>query len=160
MAPPTTRLDKFGQDAIEGSNEKEMQVAPFSLRTIDHVVIRATDAPRLVAFYIEALGCPLTWDRPNLGLTHLKAGDALLDIVSIDGPLGHNGVTTATELGHNVDHFCLRIEPFDFEVLRLHFEKFGIHLDPPRERYGSIGFGLSIYLTDPEGNGIELKASK
>lgn len=145
---------------MKGLNEVEMQIAPFDLRAIDHIVIRATDAKRLVAFYIEALGCKLAWDRPDLGLTHLEAGDSLLDIVNIYGPLGNNGASTVNEPSHNVDHFCLRIEPFDFERLRMHFEKFGIHLDLPRERYGAIGFGLSVYLIDPEGNGIELKECK
>lgn len=48
---------------------------PFSLQTIDHVVIRAVNAAELVAFYVDAIGCKLAWDRPELGLTHLEAGD-------------------------------------------------------------------------------------
>lgn len=132
-------------------------MTPFSLQTIDHVVIRAIDATELVAFYVEVIGCTLAWDRPELGLTHLRAGDAMIDIVGIDGPLGEKGVSLAAGPGRNVDHLCLRISPFDFEALKAHFETYGIVLAPPRERFGAQGNGRSIYLTDPEGNGIELK---
>lgn len=133
-------------------------MAPFKLRTIDHVVIRAADAARLVAFYVDAIGCTVTWERPELGLTHLAAGDAMIDIIGIDGPLGRNGVSLAAGPGRNVDHLCLRIAPFDHDALEAHFAKFGIAIDPPRSRFGATGHGPSIYLTDPEGNGIELKA--
>lgn len=130
---------------------------PFSLQTIDHVVIRAGNAAELVAFYVEAVGCTLAWDRPELGLTHLRAGDAMIDIVSINGPLGAKGVSLPAEYGRNVDHLCLRISPFDFESLRAHFEAFGIAVAPPQSRFGAQGNALSVYLTDPEGNGIEFK---
>lgn len=132
---------------------------PFSLQTIDHVVIRAVNAAELVAFYVNAIGCKLAWDRPDLGLTHLEAGDAMVDIISIDGALGSKGVSPAEGPGRNVDHVCLRIAPFDYDALRVHFETFGIAIDPPQPRFGAQGRGLSIYLTDPEGNGIEFKES-
>jgi len=130
---------------------------PFSLQAIDHVVIRAINAAELVAFYVEVIGCTLAWDRPELGLTHLNAGNAMIDIISIDGPLGKSGVAHAAGPGRNVDHLCLRIRPFDFEALRSHFEAFGIALAAPQMRFGAQGNGLSIYFTDPEGNGIEFK---
>jgi catechol 2,3-dioxygenase-like lactoylglutathione lyase family enzyme len=74
-------------------------VPPFSLQTIDHVVIHAVNARELVAFYVDAIGCKLAWDRPELGLTHLEAGDAVVDIISIDGPLGTKGVSLAAGPG-------------------------------------------------------------
>ncbi|OYU03426.1 MAG: hypothetical protein CFE36_03590, partial [Sphingomonadaceae bacterium PASS1] len=61
------------------------KMPPFSLQTIDHVVIRAVNAAELVAFYVNAIGCKLAWDRPDLGLTHLEAGDAMVAIISIAG---------------------------------------------------------------------------
>ena len=83
----------------------------------------------------------------------------MIDLVSIDGPLGTNGVSIAAGCGRNVDHLCLRIAPFDYDALKVHFESFGIVVAPPQRRFGAQGHGLSIYLTDPEGNGIELKAT-
>ena len=81
----------------------------------------------------------------------------MIDIISIDGPLGRKGVSLAAGPGRNVDHLCLRIAPFDYDALRGHFETFGIAIAPAQTRYGAQGHGLSIYLTDPEGNGIEFK---
>lgn len=130
---------------------------PFRVEAIDHVVIRAANASELVGFYVDAIGCKLAWNRPELGLTHLEAGTAMLDIVSIDGSLGKDGVSFSSGPGRNVDHLCLRIAPFDYDALKAHFAAFGIAIDPPQSRYGAQGHGLSIYLTDPEGNGIELK---
>lgn len=135
-------------------------MTPFTLKTIDHVVIRAVNAAKLSAFYAEAIGCALVWDRPELGLTHLRAGNAMIDIVSIDGPLGAEGVSRAAGPGRNVDHLCLCISPFDFGALKAHFDKFGIAVAPAQTRFGAQGNGLSIYLADPEGNGIELKEDK
>jgi hypothetical protein len=45
-----------------------------------------------------------------------------------------------------MDHLCLRIEPFDEKAIVAHLE-----------RHGAEGNGVSIYLTDPEGNVVELK---
>lgn len=132
-------------------------MTPFHLQAIDHIVIRARKAPELVAFYVNAIGCKLAWDRPELGLTHLEAGNAMIDIMSIDGPLGEKGDPAAAGPGRNVDHLCLRIAPFDYDVLKAHFETFSIVIAPPQRRFGAQAHGLSIYLTDPEGNGIELK---
>lgn len=57
----------------------------------------------------------------------------------------------------NLEHFCLRIEPFDEAALRRHFQAHGMAFEPAEVRYGADGFGLSVYLTDPEGNIVELK---
>lgn len=132
---------------------------PFRLLGIDHIVLRAVDAPRLVDFYITALGCTMQWERSELGLYHLRAGSALLDIVSIDGPLGVSGVAATEGTGRNVDHVCFQIDAIEPEALGKHLREFGLEMDEPKTRFGAQGFGLSVYLQDPEGNGIELKVA-
>ena len=57
----------------------------------------------------------------------------------------------------NMDHFCLRVEPFDEPGIRRHLEARDIEVGPVASRYGAEGEGPSIYLTDPEGNVVELK---
>src|SRR3990167_4242515 len=86
---------KLGRDMLKD------KTIPFRLLGIDHIVLRAVDAPRLVDFYITALGCTMQWERSELGLYHLRAGSALLDIVSIDGPLGVSGVAATEGTGRN-----------------------------------------------------------
>src|SRR5690349_12831608 len=59
--------------------------------------------------------------------------------------------------GRNLDHFCFRVEPFDKEAIVAHLEKCGVEVGEIRPRFGAEGSGVSIYLTDPEGNLVELK---
>jgi hypothetical protein len=56
-----------------------------------------------------------------------------------------------------MDHLCLRVEPFDQEEIVSHLKGHGVAIGEIRNRYGAEGNGVSIYLTDPEGNMVELK---
>ncbi len=58
--------------------------------------------------------------------------------------------------GRNLDHFCFRIDPFDEPGVRRHLEAHGVEVGPVALRYGAEGQGPSIYVTDPEGNVVEL----
>ena len=59
--------------------------------------------------------------------------------------------------GRNMDHFCLRVEPFDQGAIVAHLKRHNVAVGDIRPRYGAEGNGVSIYLTDPEGNTVELK---
>ena len=77
----------------------------------------------------------------------LRAGASLIDVVPGRG----------AEDGENVDHFCLTLEHFDADALRAHLARHGVDSHDPVEVYGAEGFGPSIYISDPEGNQVELK---
>ena len=124
---------------------------------LDHIVLRVRDARRMARFYCEVLGCTVDRVRDELGLTHLRAGEAMIDLVSVDGELGRKGGAAAGQEGRNVDHFCLRIEPFDRTALVSHVASHGIAAGEVKTRYGAEGTGPSLYVTDPEGNVVELK---
>ena len=68
-----------------------MNTHPFALRAIDHVVLRVVDLDRMVAFYREVLGCTDERVQAEIGLYQLRAGDSLIDLVTIDGKLGATG---------------------------------------------------------------------
>jgi glyoxylase I family protein len=127
--------------------------APFGILGIDHVVLRATDPAALERFYLDVLGC--TFEKRQGKLAQLRAGQALIDIVPVDeaGPAGG----TSRSGGANLDHLCLRVEPFDAAAIARHFKAHGIACGGEASRYGAEGQGPSVYLTDPEGNGVELK---
>ncbi len=57
----------------------------------------------------------------------------------------------------NVDHFCLRVAPFDEKDLRVHLARHGVEAGEVVERYGAEGSGPSLYIADPDGNTVELK---
>jgi glyoxylase I family protein len=124
---------------------------------IDHVVLRAIDMAAMQRFYCDVLGCHEERRQDEIGLVQLRAGASLIDLVSIDGKLGrHGGVAPASE-GHNVDHFCLRVQNYDEAAIIAHLEAHGVRIGDRGLRYGAEGEGPSVYLFDPQGNMIELK---
>ena len=127
------------------------------IREIDHLVLRVYDIDRMRRFYCEVLGAEhIAW-RPEFGMSHLRVGRSMVDLVTLDGPLGKPGGAGPGSEGRNVDHFCFRVEPFDQEAIVAHLKKYGVQPGDIRPRYGAEGNGVSIYLTDPEGNTVELK---
>ena len=86
-------------------------------------------------------------------MSHLRAGESIIDLVEVE----KRGVPASGAGGLNLDHFCLRVEPFDQEAIVAHLKRHNVAMGPIRDRYGAEGNGVSIYLTDPEGNTVELK---
>jgi len=127
------------------------------IRALDHVVLRVSDLDKMLRFYGEALGCPIERRQDTLGLVQLRAGASLIDLVPIDGKLGSAGGAAPGPEGRNMDHFCLQVEPFDEAAIRSHLARLGYSAGPLVQRYGAEGDGPSIYVTDPEGNVVELK---
>jgi len=130
---------------------------PIAIQGFDHIVLRVRDKDRMVGFYAEVLGCSVDWDRPELGLTHIRAGRDLIDLITLDGPLGKLGGEGPGEQGRNLDHFCLRVTPFDETAIRAHLAACGVEIADSGLRYGAQGDGPSLYVRDPEGNTVELK---
>ena len=129
----------------------------FQIKGLDHVVIRVSDVEEMIRFYCEVLGCHLERRLDEIGLIQLRAGAALIDLVPVDGELGRMGGAAPGREGRNMDHLCLRIEPFEPAALADHLRAQGLEPGAVKRRYGAEGFGPSIYLEDPEGNGVELK---
>jgi catechol-2,3-dioxygenase len=130
---------------------------PFSLRAIDHVVLRVVDVGRMVAFYREVIGCTDERTQAEIGLYQLRAGGSLIDLVTVDGKLGAMGGAAPGAEGRNVDHFAIAITPFDDAAIRAHLDRHGVAVEQSGPRYGAEGEGPSIYIADPEGNIVELK---
>jgi glyoxylase I family protein len=130
---------------------------PFRLRKIDHVVLRIADLERSVAFYLDVLGCTVEKRQEAIGLIQLRAGESLIDLVPLDGMLGRKGGVAPGPEGRNVDHFALQITAFDDAAIRAHLAGHGVPIVEWGQRYGAEGEGPSIYVTDPDGNVVELK---
>lgn len=134
-----------------------MTDTPFSLAGIDHVVIRAKDIDRMLGFYRDVVGLAVAKHNEPLGLWHLDAGGSMIDLVDMNGKLGAAG-GPAPDVGRNVDHVALKVADFDEAAIRAYFADHGIETEEAKTRFGAEGDGPSIYLRDPEGNGVELKA--
>lgn len=121
----------------------------LTLRGIDHIVLRVRDMAEMTRFYRDVLGAQLVAWRPELGLTHLRAGASMIDLVLTKGEV--------VQAKSNMDHLCLRVEPFDTQAIRDHLAAHGVAAGAIHERFGAEGTGPSLYLIDPEGNQVELK---
>jgi len=131
--------------------------APFSPREIDHVVLRVASLDRSVDFYVNVLGCAIERHQEAIGLMQLRAGRSLIDLVPVDGKLGRMGGAPPGLEGRNVDHLCLRVEPWDAGAIIEHLQAMGASPGNVAQRFGAEGEGPSIYVSDPDGNVVELK---
>src|ERR1017187_2347358 len=71
--------------------ESSVTTAPFDLTGIDHIVLRVVDLGRVLRFYSDVLGCAIEREQPEIGLTQLRAGRSLIDLITVDGKLGAAG---------------------------------------------------------------------
>ncbi len=119
----------------------------FRIRNLDHIVLRVRDMDAALAFYTGVLGCREERRLEEIGLVQLRAGASLIDLVPGEPAPG----------GANMDHFALRVTPFDEAALRAGLAEHGIETEAALPRYGAEGTGPSIYIRDPDGNVVELK---
>jgi glyoxylase I family protein len=129
----------------------------ITIRCIDHVVLRVRDIDAMRRFYCDVLGATHVAWRPEFGMSHLKAGSSMIDLITVDGKLGTPGGAAPGTEGRNMDHLCLRVEPFDQDAIIAHLKRHGVEVGEIARRYGAEGNGVSIYVSDPEGNTVELK---
>jgi len=130
---------------------------PIPVQGFDHIVLRVKDKAKMLGFYVDVLGLSVDRDRPELGLTHIRAGAQMIDLVTLDGPLGKMGGAAPGKDGRNLDHFALQVRPFDEAAIRAHLAAHAADIVEEGPRYGADGTGFSLYVRDPEGNTVELK---
>lgn len=123
----------------------------LSIARIDHVVLHVSDMERALGFYTGVMGCEVERTVESLGLVQLRAGASMIDLVP-----GLDREASRPQ-ARNMDHFCVRIHPWDENAIRAHLQAHGIEAGRTETRVGAEGAGPSIYLNDPDGNVVELK---
>ena len=126
------------------------QTGAIRVAGLDHLVLRVADLDRAIRFYGEVLGCHVERRLEEPKLVQLRAGASMIDLVPA-------GSAPQPEAGRNLDHFAVRISTFDFPALAAHLERHGVAVGDVKRRYGAEGYGSSLYITDPDGNVVELK---
>jgi glyoxylase I family protein len=125
---------------------------------IDHIVLRTTRLPEMLDFYVKILGCSIERETPeDIGLTQLRAGSSLIDLVAVKSRLGKIGGGAPTLTENNLDHFCLQIKAIAESEMVQYLRENGIETPEFEHRYGAQGMGNSIYIKDPEQNVVELR---
>lgn len=108
---------------------------------IHHVSINVSDLPAAVAFYTEHLGLTLRADRPDLAVD-----GAWLDL----GP-GQVHLIVGQVPPDRGQHFAIGVPDLDEAVAELRAS--GIEVSGP----SPIGGNRQAFLSDPDGNRIELQ---
>jgi catechol 2,3-dioxygenase-like lactoylglutathione lyase family enzyme len=108
---------------------------------------------RAIDFYTNVLGLRLVradrGDSGSVRFASLRAGELLIDLQPATGWSGGPS---------GLNHFCLLVEPADFDRLVSRLQSLGVEItEGPVRRQGAFGFGVSVYIRDPDGHGIELK---
>ncbi len=135
-------------------------MSPFKPLGLDHVVLRVVDVPKVQQFYCGVLGCSVEKVQAGIGLVQLRAGTSLIDLVDVAGSIGQSGGAAPGPTARNMDHLCLRIQPFDPATITAHLTAHGVAAGEVVSRYGAEGQGPSMYIVDPEGNSVELKGPR
>lgn len=133
------------------------QANPINIIVIDHVVLRVRDLAAMTQFYTDVLGARLERGPGDLGLAQLRIGASLLNLVSLDGKIGAQFGPPDPD-APTIDHVCFQVSPWDADAVIGKLDRHGVDHNGVGQRYGASGSGESIYLSDPEGNRLELKA--
>jgi catechol 2,3-dioxygenase-like lactoylglutathione lyase family enzyme len=123
--------------------------APLRIVGHDHVVLNVADPERSLAWYRDKLG--LAPERE----AEWRAGEVPFLSLRLDETTVID-LFTAERTGTNVDHFSMRVaDDVDLAAVAASGE-FEVVAGPMRI-WGAQGHGIGIYVTDPDGNTVELK---
>lgn len=126
-------------------------------RTIDHVNVRAPEdrIDEAVAFYRDGLG----FDLENLQA--YRNGDRPLFSVRLcESCVIHISPTDDFEppTEHNYRHFCVVLNT-DIDAIKAALDEATIEIERESNPLGATGRNPAVYVTDPFGYKIELKAA-
>jgi glyoxylase I family protein len=131
--------------------------APFTIKGLDHVVIRCADLSAMKRFYCDVLGGTIQEEDTEIGLYQVRLGDHIVDLMPVDEPSGRKGGPAPGKDGYNMDHFAIQVVPYDDDAIRAYLAGHGVELGSTIIRGGADGEGPGIHIKDPEGNTVELK---
>ncbi len=131
---------------------------PVTFERLDHLVLRTENIEGQREFYL-GLGCTVVRDlAETIGLLQLRLGASMLDLVDVHGELGQTGGAAPGRTGRNLDHFAVRVEPFDLDRILDFCRRMDITATPASQLLlGADGHGQAVFIEDPDGNRIELK---
>jgi catechol 2,3-dioxygenase-like lactoylglutathione lyase family enzyme len=119
------------------------------VRELDHIVLNVADVERSLTWYVEVLG--LAPDRVD----EWRAGDAPFPSVRINAGCIID-LFAVEPTGTNMNHVCLVVDRADVDAVAAD-PRFTV-VDGPGSRWGARGDGWSVYVTDPDGNTVELRS--
>ncbi len=126
---------------------------PIQFHGIDHVVLQVTDRERTLHFYTQILGLAVERIIEDRQIYQVRCGRNLIDLIVLPA-----GKKLADKDERGLGHLCLHVRG-DVEEMVNYCKAHDVPITfGPIELYGATGFGTSIYVLDPDGHTIELKA--
>ncbi len=119
-------------------------------KRIGHLVINVSDLDASTKFYTEVLGFQISVERPGFG-TFLTCGSIHHDLALFQAK---EGAAEVSEGGVGLNHMAIQVE--DFEELKDYHTKLQEYFEGSGIRTTDHSMTKSIYIKDPDGNGIEL----
>lgn len=127
---------------------------PIQFEGIDHVVLYVTQSERALQFYTHILGLTIERIIEDLQIYQIRCGRNLIDLRVLPP-----GKTLAEKEGRGMDHLCLMMQG-DVDTILAYLKEHEVPIvSGPVELYGATGFGTSVYVLDPDGHMLELKAN-
>lgn len=121
------------------------------VQAFDHLVLVVADVERSLAWYRDVLGLE------EVRVAEWRAGEAPFPSVRVS-PTTIVDLVRGERGGVNVDHFCLVVEPgTDLGALGAS-GVLDVVEGPTGPRFGARGDAASLYVRDPDGNVVELRA--
>jgi catechol 2,3-dioxygenase len=118
-------------------------------KLVGHLVLNVKVQAASTKFYTEVLGFEIAIEQSGFG-TFLTCGKIHHDLALFQAAEDAAPVTPG---GLGLNHMALQVEDFDTLTQYYHrLQEFGVEID----RTTDHGMTKSIYLKDPDGNGIEL----
>lgn len=114
----------------------------------DHIVLVSPDPEVLVRWYHEELGLEV------LRLEEWRRGEVLFVSLRVS-PTFLIDVFTGARTGVNLDHVAFTVDGVDLDELAAS-GRFEVEMGPA-DLFGAQGTGRGLYITDPDGNRVELR---
>jgi len=125
-----------------------------AVRGIGEIALRVNNLDVMQKFYEEVLGLPLMTRVPNCAFFKIADGygrhTQVLALFDRSRPPGYRGTDAATS---TIDHIAFEIALADFADERSRLEELGLQVETAEHAWGHW---RSLYVTDPEGNQVEL----
>lgn len=122
----------------------------IKIRSLDHLVITASDLQATIEFYTSVLGMEHVAFGDDLHAVHF--GDQKFNI--------HDAITDVTPKAEKIvpgsEDFCLITETPVSQVIE-HLQACAVEIEEgPVKRSGAAGMLESVYFRDPDGNLVEV----
>ncbi len=134
-----------------------MSGPPFTVRDLGEVAIRCRDLAAMTAFYADVVGLEVIEGDYSDTIVFLRVGEGFAGHTSVVALFTAEGEEEPEAgIDSSLHHLALTVKAADLAPALAWYRAHG--LEPRTAEHRWVGWD-SVYVTDPEGNTVELVAS-